>query len=324
MRSLIGPFTLAGVLVAAACGSRTPSAPPAADPTSTTPSGVVPWVDRPAPPYVEPTPTPSPFPTDARPCRAADLTASPGGVGAAGGTTNIRIEFTNRGDTACVLLGSPSVAGVAADGAVTALDAGHGSIIGDAPWPAANIAPGETAAVNISGADACDAAQRGEHRVYPTLRIGLPSGDATEVASHGFDTVCGVWVSRFGVPAFAEPPREPPPSPLIAHLNAPSSAHAGERLVYSVTLRNRSDTAYSLTPCPAYQEYVNVGRGGFVHPNYYLNCDTVQEIPAGGAVTYEMRLQLPPDFAGTGPAKFGWLMQGQVGPGDAEVLQITG
>jgi hypothetical protein len=64
--------------------------------------------------------------------------------------------------------------------------------------------------------------------------------------------------------------------------------------------RNRSDTAYKLAPCPAYQEYLNVPGGGFVHPNYYLNCDTVSQIPAGGAVTYETRLQLPTDLGGTG------------------------
>jgi hypothetical protein len=201
VRNLIGPLAVASVLVVAACASRETVTPPAASDTSTTVPAVVAWVDQPAPPYVEPTPTPTTFPTDARPCLAADLTASPGRVGAAGGIANIRIEFTNRSATACALLGHPSVAGLSADGTIAALEAGHGSIIGDQPWPEANIEPGQTAAVNVSAADACDAAQYGEHQVYSTLRIGLPSGDPVDVAGQGFDTVCGVFASRFGVPA---------------------------------------------------------------------------------------------------------------------------
>ena len=323
-------LSVAGVLLVAACASRQAIALPTAgesraitptDGISTATPGVVPWVDRPAPRYIEPTPTPSRFPTDAQACRAADLSASAGDVGAAAGTTNIRIEFTNNADSACVLLGHPSVAGVAADATITAFDVGHGSIIGDTPWPAANIAPGQIAAVNISSSDECPAAQRGEHRIYPTLQIGLPSGDSVDVASHGFDTACGVSVSQFGVPALAEP-QEPVPSPLIAHMAARTGAHDGEDLVYTLTLRNRSDTAYPLTACPAYQEYVALPGGGVIDPNYYLNCDTVHEIPAGSAITYQMRLQLPAEL-GTGQAKFGWLIHGQIGPGTAEILQIT-
>lgn len=239
------------------------------------------------------------------------------------GTTNIRIEFANSSDAACVLLGHPDLAGIAADGTITGLNPGHGSILGDAPWPAANISPGQTAALNISSSDACDAIQRGERRVYPTLRITLPSGDAVDVASNGFDTVCGVSVSQFGVPAYAQPPDEPPPSPLTAQLDAPASARPGEDLDYTITLTNTGDTTYSLSPCPAYEEYVVAAHDdGSIHPNYYLNCDTVSAIPPGAAVTYEMRLQLPADIA-PGSAKFGWFLQGEVGPGTAEVLQIT-
>jgi hypothetical protein len=250
----------------------------------------------------------------------------PGAIGAAGGTTNIRIELTNRAETACVLLGYPiSVVGVAADRTTTALDAGHGSIIGDQPWPAANIAPGQVAAVNISSSDECEAIQRDEHRVFSTLRIGLPSTDTIDVTSRGFDTICGVWASQFGVPAHAELPDEPTPSPLTARLTAPSTAQAGETFAFTVTLHNHTDASYALTPCPAYEEYLGVAVRGatFVHENYYLNCDTVQQIPAGGAVTYQMRLQLPADLGGTGPAKFGWQIQGEVGPASATIVQVT-
>ena len=280
------------------------------------------WVDRPAPAYVEPTPTPTNYPTDAPPCHASDLAASAGDVGAAGGTTNIRIDFSNRSATPCVLVGQPTVSGVSDDGTVTDLDARLGSIIGDAPWPAANIAPGETAAANVSASDACDAAQQGESRVYPTLRIGLPAGDDVDVPSHGFDTVCGVVASRFGVPALDQPPQEPR-SPLVAHMEAPATASAGEDLTFTVTLRNRSESDYPLTPCPPYEEYLGTPDGIFVHPSYYLNCDTVTDISAGADVTYEMRIHIPADAKPTEFAKFGWQLQGDAGPIAVTTLEIT-
>lgn len=280
--------------------------------SSSAAASAVPWVDRPAPPYRPPAPTT--YPTDARPCRASDLAASPGRVGAAGGMANIRVEFTNRADTVCVLLGYPRVAGVSAAGAVTALHPRHGSVIGVAPWPAADIAPGQRAAVNISSPDGCAAAQRRQFRpVYPRLRVVLPSGGFLDVPDRHFDTVCGVEVSRFGVPALARR-EEPAPSPLTARMTTPATAHAGEQIVYTVTLRNRTGTAYSLSPCPAYEEYVVDVHGGYVHPNYYLNCDAVHAIPAGAAVTFRMRLRLPANFRKTGLAKFGWLMQATSAP----------
>jgi hypothetical protein len=80
------------------------------------------------------------------------------------------------------------------------LHASHGSYFGD-PGPPANIAPGQTAAVNVSGADACEPAQNGQHKLYPALRIGLPGGGSVEATGARFDAICGVSVSRFGVPA---------------------------------------------------------------------------------------------------------------------------
>jgi hypothetical protein len=321
MRKLVGWLATASVLLTAGCASREAPTWPAATDTRRSPADVVAWVDRPAPRYVQPTLQPTALPTNARPCRASDLAASSGDVGAAAGTTNIRIDFTDRADTACVLLGHPDVAGISSGGAVTPLATAHGSIIGDAPWPAANISPGQTAAVSISGADACDAAQRGQQQIYPRLRITLPSGAHIDVSSHRFDTTCGVSVSRFGVPADALPPNDPASSPLTAYLSAPAQVRAGETLTYTVTLRNRGHTAYALVPRPAYEEYVVRG-STFVQPNYYLNCDSVHELPAGGSVIYQMRLKLPATL-GIGQAKFGWQLHGEAGPFAAEIVQIT-
>jgi hypothetical protein len=321
MACFVAVAAVAGL--AAACGSQQVT-PPTGTPAETPPNGVVPWADRPAPPYVEPDPGPSA--ADARPCRPSDLRVSPGRSGAGLGNTNLRIRFSNRSATACVLTGYPAVAGVSATGTITPLHASHGSYFGD-PGPPANIAPGQTAAVNVSGADACEPAQNGKHKFYPTLRIGLPAGGSVAAPRARFDAICGVSVSRFGVPA--DQPTPPPPSPLTAHIHAAAMVRPGEDFTYTVTLANPTATAYSLKPCPAYEEYVvaqrsgstSAVRDGYVVKDYYLNCDTVHEISAHGSVTYQMRLQLPPGLPARVPAKFVWHLQGDAGPGTAAPLR---
>src|SRR5215472_1527436 len=112
----------------------------------------------------------------------------------------MQVSFRNHSATACWLDGYPTIAGVAANGTVTPLHARHGSFFGS-PGPSANITPGQTAAINISGGDNCALALDSEHRVYPELLIGLPGRRTVDVRGTGFDTICGVSVSPFGVPA---------------------------------------------------------------------------------------------------------------------------
>ncbi len=308
--------TVAGLAVG--CGSPAPAAGAPA-------RGVVPWADRPAAPYAGP--VPRKFATDARPCQPSDLRMSAGRIGVGLGHTNVVIQFTNRSVTACVLLGYPKVAGISASGAVMPLAATHGSYFGD-PGPPANIAPGQTATVNVSGADACHAAQDGQRRFYRRLRIGLPGGGSVAAPVAQFDAICGVSVSKFGVPA--DQPAVPPPSPLRARVTAAATARPGEDFAYTVTLTNLTATAYPLRPCPAYEEYVYAitgpgkaaARDDHVVKNYYLNCDTVHEISAHGSVTYQMRLQLPPGLPTGVPAKFVWLLQGPPGAGTSAPLRI--
>src|SRR5262249_44046372 len=152
-----------------------------------------------------------PYSTGARPCRPADLSVSHGELGYATGHSNVQVSFTNHSATACWLDGYPAIAGVAADGTVTPLRARPGGFFGS-PGPSANIEPGRTAAINISGEDACALALDGEHQVSPELLIGLPGGMTVGVYGTGFDAICGVSVSPFGVPA--DQPQGPAPSPL--------------------------------------------------------------------------------------------------------------
>jgi hypothetical protein len=62
----------------------------------------------------------------------------------------VEVYRPNHSATACWLGGCPAIAGVAANGTVTPLPARHGTMF-ENPDPSANIEPGQTAAVNISG-----------------------------------------------------------------------------------------------------------------------------------------------------------------------------
>lgn len=303
--------------LAIGCGAAQPRARTGAN-------GVVPWVDHPAPP--DKGPAPVKVTADARPCRPRDLGVTPGQAGVGLGHTNVQVLFENRSASACLLAGYPTVAGIGAGGVVTPLAASHGSYFGN-PGPTANIAPGQTAAVNVSGADACQAAQGGQHVLYRELRIGLPRGGVID-ARVRFDAVCGASVSRFGVPAGL--PKVPRPSPLTARITAAATARPGEDFWYKVTLTNPTASAFVLRPCPAYEEYVfpipprrqTLRPGQFVVRNCHLNCADAGEIGAHSSVTFQMRLQLPAGLPVGWPAKFVWLMHGG-GPGASAPLRIT-
>jgi hypothetical protein len=321
------------VVAATAPGSSQPTPSASAAPTKPGASGVssplaapsgpiVSWVDRPAPAFVGP--TPKPYPTDARPCAPKDLKVSAGQVGAGLGNINLPVTFVNSSGSTCVLKGEPTIGGLKADGILVPLAITSGSYFGD-PGPPANTATGEAAAVNISGADACPAALGGKHQVYPKLRIGLPGGGAVDTAAQDFDTACGVSVSQFGVPADAEPAVDLPLSPLTAQISAPPTAVAGQILMYTVTLTNSRSTDVSLSPCPAYDEFVGSGSnntwvGTVLH--YYLNCDASSTFAAGTSVSYAMRLTLPANQP-EGMAKFGWDFQGGGGPWANAPLTVT-
>lgn len=317
-----------GALLASACVASPPSLEPSSrpsagssasagpllEPASPSPAqSVVPWVDRPVPSYVPP--SPSLPPADARPCRPADLRAESGQVGFGLGNSNLPVTFVNASTSACTLIGYPTLVGIDVNGVAHPIATAHGSYFGD-PGRPANIAPGGSAVLNVSGADACPAALDGVHQTFELLRIGLPAGGSVEVAGSAFDTACGVSASQFGVPAAANPPVDVPLSPLTATIAAPGSVVAGTTMRYIVTITNPTDTDYSLVPCPAYEQFVGSGSAGRWTATIregYLDCDLVSVIAAHGSVSYEMRLAIPVDQP-AGEAKFGWHLQGDHGP----------
>jgi hypothetical protein len=119
----------------------------------------------------------------------------------------------------------------------------------------------------------------------------------------------GIAVSTFGVPAPASTPVTSPLDVLTVTITTPKTLTAGVIENYQVTLHNPTRHAVALTPCPSYEEFVtplSSGPGIQVH-RYFLNCSAAPAIPAGGSVTFAMRLPVP---GGTGLAKYGWRLQG--------------
>ena len=265
------------------------------------------------------------YSTGARPCRPSDLAVSAGPAGAATGHVNVPVSFTDRSGTACWLDGFPALTGVSSGGATTVLHAGHGGFFGS-PGPSADIEPGQSAALNLSGGDACLMAQNGEHRVYRDLLIGLPHGTGSvRISGTGFDTICGVWVSAFGVPA--DQPQPPAPSPLTARISLDGTAHAGAALDYLVTLANPTAKPVALRPCPSYAEYLGGNSRApkaYVARYYYLNCAGAPAVPAHGSVTFQIRLPLPASLPAGVYSKLDWQIQGGSGPATAVPVTVTG
>ena len=316
--TVLAVAALAAGLVAA-CSGRAPGV--AAPHVSAKPS-IVAWVDHPAAQVPVAVRSP-PYSTGARPCQPAGLSVSHGTLGYATGHSNVEVYLTNRSAAACWLDGYPAIAGLAANGVATPLHASHGSFFGS-PGPSANIKPGQTAAINISGWDSCALALDGQHQVYPELLIGLPGGGTVGVRGTGFDAICGVSASPFGVPA--DQPQGPAPSPLTARITADPTARAGTDFIYLVTLTNPAAKQFPLRPCPSYAEFL----GGLTGPGatksylvkyYHLNCSTVQAIPAHGSVTYQMKLPLPSGLPAGVYSKLDWQVQGGTGP--AAVTSVT-
>lgn len=327
-RWLVALIAVAGFAVSCVASPPSPdssqssmleSAAPVAASASATPLSTgldeVTWVDRPVAPFVEPTAVP--LPTDARPCQASDLTIRVNDFGAGLGNLNLPVDFVNRSDSTCVLLGEPTLEGVKADGSLVRLHVTAGSYFGD-PGPPSNIDPGQVAALNISGVSACSVGT-----FYPTFRLGLTGGGSVDIPTKNFPVGCGVWLSEFGVPADAVPATDIPLSPLTATIDGPATVRAGTTLVFAVTLANPTGRDYAFSPCPGYLEFVGSGSTNWVATvqNYELNCDGTPAIPAGRAVTFEMHLALPNDQP-AGPAKFGWSLQGDSGPWANAQLEV--
>jgi hypothetical protein len=294
---------------------------------SSTHAGVVAWVDRPAPPYTAPQPTPLPYPTAAPACRVDQIRATGPNGGVATGNVDERFTFTNISRASCLLRGFPTISALAPDGRRVPLRRVTPSPQGTffALLVPAAIPPGHHVYLDLATEDVT--CRLGRPFVYRDLSFRLPDG--RRLLTHTrLPRFCGGWrMSRFGLPERTT--ATAPPSPgsldtLRVAVSLPSSAQAGATLRYLITITNPTDTAVRLEPCPSYTEWFYLPTEPIDHhrgPAYLLNCDAIRLIAPGHRVRYEMRMRLP--AMPSGVAKFGWHLNTPNEPGAGTVLAIS-
>jgi Domain of unknown function (DUF4232) len=292
-------------------GPDTVAAEAASTPTASAP---VPWTDQEAPADTSLNETVPPPAAEFAPCAAAQLAGSYGKPVLTATLFTWYLVLTDTGTAPCTLNGGPNgVAGVRSDGSQRTLAAGMTTTgagwFGDLVGPPANLTPGHSAQFAVWTPRPCPAGHADE---YSAITIGIgETGPVRIPLPSGLPFVTCQWlgVSGFGVP---QPPEEaPPPSPLdvlTATQTMPAAAAPGSTVDYTVTLANPTGRAVALSPCPSYEEFIGLP-GAQVSASasyYYLNCQAAPVIPAGGSVTFAMRIQVPD---GTGLAKFLWQLQ---------------
>jgi hypothetical protein len=287
-------------------------------------SGTIPWIDTAAPPFQTPTASPAPLPaTDARPCRADDVTANFGGGNGAGGHLITYVQFRNVSQTTCVLKGYPDV--TASEPGLPDVAGTNGSFFQGPRDVTANMPPGQQTLLGLETDTYCDARPGGGggNPAYHHVTISLPGGGgivSLDRQPGGFDVTCGLHLTRFAVPQ--PEPSEPhdPLTDLTVSLETPPTVNAGDTLTYVADLTNPTDGPISLSPCPGYIQSARSPTP--VKDLYALNCVPVGAIAAHGTVRFEMRMQIPADTP-AGSLTIFWNLIGPSRPGSSAGLTVT-
>jgi hypothetical protein len=234
------------------------------------------------------------------------------------------VTVTNVGQRECVLAGSPRLVQLRSGTTilapvryVTVPQAGP-------PGPTAIafpvlLRPGERAGLFLTWVNWCA-------RLIPIvteLLVTLPGGGLPMIAtpalaSHGFGSTprCDAPAVESTLTGFAFAPL-PPPEPSIepqaasVTLSVPSTAKAGEDLVYLVALTNEGSAPAFLDPCPTYSQHLVVDNRAVKQSGVsllLLNCPAIgNEIAPGASVLLEMHEPVPIDL-GPGPVELDWFM----------------
>jgi len=311
VRRAIGVLALALLAVGTAgCGSARRSSLPA--PT------IVPWLDLPLPLYHVPPPRTVAYPTSAPPCRASQLRATQGRSGGAGGTWYQRVVFTNVGTTTCLLRGYPTISAVEPNGVRRVLrsrthDAGVDDLV------PADIAPGRHALLDLASADRCYPATHLRQPVFAFQRVGsISAGDR-----FGLLAFCGISWSTVGLSRREVVPRAAPGTggELNVTVQVPSAVRAGATLAYTVTLRNPTGRALSLSPCPGYTQGLYAA-GLVVRGSFELDCAAARSIAPLRHVRFAMRIVVP-RRAKPGFAKLSWGLDTPTGRSSGAGVRIV-
>ena len=237
------------------------------------------------------------------------------------GSASEYVRFRNRSRTPCSLDQAPiSIADVEADGARHKLAlgvTGYGRQL-DA---VANLQPGQSGQTMLNESDECPSFQH--PRPVVRVEFQLPDGTVVAVpadpARYEAPVDCGLSASWFGTAHVEVPAPVDPTDPLVVTTTMPSAFAVEATVNYTVTLTNPTSTAIPLTPCPAYEEVLNV-YPDIVDDRYRLNCGSHRDIAPHESLTFAMRITSP---RSKGETKFAWdlLPIGGAGRGGAVDVQ---
>jgi hypothetical protein len=172
-----------------------------------------------------------------------------------------------------------------------------------------------------------------EPRVPVGAIVVMLPGDPTPIVAHldppmGVGARCNSADVPKGATTMSVGPRPTPmpaatqaPATLAAHIDAPSTAFAGETLRYLLRLTNLTSGPLVLDPCPSYLEWLGghplptepppsnlpsfkvwdpiVRYTGGVKESHLLNCSDAPSLGLAASITFEMRLEVPANALGS-------------------------
>lgn len=290
--------------LAAACAVLAPLAAAAAP---------VAWVNQPATMPVAESVAAAP----GAPCAQSDLVLTLGGQGAWHGQATQEVLLRNRSATRCQLSAVPTVELQSALGWQAALASPSDEAAG-----AIELAPNDVLAVLLGTPGSCDATLGLDRTVVSRLRVLPLGGGSLSVDGAHVDITCGqATVLRADHHAVRSArPAAGSTQALTAQVSAPTAVTAGGTFNYVVTLRNPSDQAVALSPCPSYEQVLNT-ESGRQATQLRLNCSGAGgSVPARGEVQFEMRANAPAASIQDAGVKLSWRLAD--GPSAGTVIPL--
>jgi hypothetical protein len=286
-RRLIGASSALAVLAGGVFGLSTvwPGAAPSANTSQTAGDQPIAWIDK---QVAQPTNIARRSPrTDARKCSAADLGSKAWTDGKLGGNEPLWVLIGNSSDSRCTLDGSAKIVARDAGGKQVTVPTGSALAATDAMQYPATVDPGEPARFALT-MQQCDKPTTFRNPALVALGREIPIPSLSEIKA------CSVSTGRWAV----RPPALNADSQLVT-LDVPAEVRKGERLKYTITLLNPSESSLSLKPCPVYIQSL----GGSARA-YQLNC-VEPELGAHESLRFAMEYAVPAD-APAGKATLAW------------------
>lgn len=265
-----------------------------------------------------------------RRCGASDLDYLANSQGATGGQLVGWLTVSNRSSSDCFVSGRPLVVFFDAAGQAYAADArgadpaaGPPVLVpaGTPPLGTPGAWPGR-ASVQVGWAANSDVC-RTDIVKTAGARITFPDGSSLDIPEFRGSSCKGQISAATFKPVKVPAPGVLRPS-LDVTVDAPATTHAGELLVYAVSLTNTSDfSAWFNGTCPVYRadfnaQAVRLTKARQLGTEMVLNCMGLDRIAPGQTIQFEMRLDVPADAApGT------YLIDWQLGGGFASLAQAA-